>query len=155
MAARLPRHARAQMADFGTAMQTTNSGFAGIITGLVGFGAQAGMTGVALKGVKEQTDALTASLTPMQAAQQAVTTAQNNLNLAVEKYGVGSPQATAAASAYRAAQAEVARQSGATQLAIEGVTDAMIAQRIRRSRRRRRSSPTTARRCRSSSRRTR
>jgi hypothetical protein len=77
---------------------------------------------------KAGAEALSAAMTPLEAAQQGVTTAQNNLDLAIAQHGPTSAQATAAAGAYRTAQAELEYQAGQTELALSGVTQAMIDQ---------------------------
>jgi hypothetical protein len=120
--------AKSQMGNFNTAMQTTNSGFTGVITGLLGFGTQAAVTANSLGEVDDKQKAILASMTPLQRASQDVTTAQNDLNFAVDKYGPSSSQAQAAAGTLTAAQNALAAQEAQTQYAIDGVTQAMLDQ---------------------------
>jgi hypothetical protein len=108
-----------------------NNSTTGIGAAVMGWGNWANALGVgsnASETAKQKAQELYDAMSPLQQAQQDVTTAQNDLSFAIEKYGQGSPQAVAAAAAYRAAQGEVAAQSAATQYAIEGVTQAMLDQ---------------------------
>lgn len=66
------------------------------------------------------------SLTPMAAAQQAVTWAQEDLNNAIAEHGPGSREAATATAALDKASAEVTRQLALEELALDGVTQAMI-----------------------------
>jgi ABC-type transporter Mla subunit MlaD len=108
-----------------------DSGFTGVGSATLGWTNWANALGVgsnASETAKQKAQELYDAMSPLQQAQQDVTTAQNNLSAAIDKYGQGSPQAVAAAAAYRAAQGEVAAQEAATEMAINGVTQAMLNQ---------------------------
>jgi hypothetical protein len=120
--------ARDEMSNFGTAMEETNSGFAGVVTGLLGVGTQVGVTSHALGGARDRTRELRDEMSPLEEAERRVEQAQKDLTFAVGKFGENSPQAVAALDAYEAASAEAEREQADLELAVDGVTTAMIAQ---------------------------
>ena len=77
---------------------------------------------------KDKADEMRAAMTPLQRAQADATAAENELTAAIDKHGPASDEAKAASVRYRAAQGEVEEQSGRTQLALHGVTQAMLDQ---------------------------
>ncbi|RBY82684.1 hypothetical protein [Blastococcus sp. TF02A-26] len=68
------------------------------------------------------------SLTPLQVAQQNVTVAETELANAIRDHGRESAEATGAQERYEQAQRDVADAAGETELALYGVTQAMIDQ---------------------------
>lgn len=73
-------------------------------------------------------DEYLATLTPLERAQALATQAQNNYTDAVARHGQESPQAKAALTAYNDASNEAERQAGQTEMALSGVTQAMVDQ---------------------------
>jgi hypothetical protein len=120
--------ARAQMADFGTAYREVNSGWSGVLAGLVGGTATIAGTAIALDEAEQATKDFIASLDPLERAELRVTQAQSHLNQQIEEFGPGSDEAKGAARALKSAQNDLERQNGDLELAIHGVTSAMVDQ---------------------------
>jgi hypothetical protein len=68
------------------------------------------------------------SLSPLELAQLRVDQAQEGVNDAVGRFGAESPQAAAALDAYEQASARAEREQAELQLAVDGVTQAMVDQ---------------------------
>jgi hypothetical protein len=77
---------------------------------------------------RAEVDSYIASLSPLEQAQLRVDQAQANVNHAVGVFGENSPQAKAATDDYAAAQATLADEAAKVELAVSGVTQAMIDQ---------------------------
>lgn len=121
--------ARAQMLDFGTAMAEVNSGFEGALVGLfTGIQGQYATTAQTLEQAGQKAKQLEAALTPLEKAQRGVANATEHLNDAIDKHGPSSNEAEGAARALASAEAELAREASQAEIAISGVTSAMIDQ---------------------------
>ncbi|MCZ2804338.1 hypothetical protein O2W18_04420 [Modestobacter sp. VKM Ac-2983] len=77
---------------------------------------------------EEQVRALEASMSPLELAQLRLDQAQQGVNDAVGEFGAASPQASAALDAYEIASADAEREQAELQLAVDGVTQAMLDQ---------------------------
>lgn len=108
-----------------------NNGLTGVGSAVMGWTNWANALGVgsnASQTAKERAQELYDAMTPLQQANQDVTTAQNNLNVAIDQFGPHSLQANEALLAYNNATAAAQAQQSALELAINGVTEAMVAQ---------------------------
>jgi hypothetical protein len=108
-----------------------NNGATGIGSAVMGWTNWANALGVgsnASQTAKERAQELYDAMSPLQQANQDVTTAQNNLNSAIDEFGPHSLQANEALLAYNNATAAAQAQQSSLELAINGVTEAMIAQ---------------------------
>jgi hypothetical protein len=120
--------AQSQMGNFGSAMKETNTGFGGFVANMVGLGASFGMTAKAIGDTKGRVKELYDAMSPLQRAQQDVTTASNDLQLAIDKYGPSSGQAAGASVELKQKQDDLAAAQAKLELATHGVTQAMIDQ---------------------------
>jgi hypothetical protein len=104
------------------------SGVQGFVGQITGYSFALNAAGHASEDAAQAQRDYEASLDPVQAAQLRVTQAQHALNDAIAEHGRNSPQAISATAAYKQAQADLEFQEGQTELAISGVTQAMIDQ---------------------------
>ena len=77
---------------------------------------------------KARADEMRASMSPLELAQARVQQAQRDVNQAVGEFGESSPQARAAMADYEQATSAVEREQGRLELALHGVTQAMVDQ---------------------------
>lgn len=120
--------ATAQMHKQDAAVKDMTTGWRGWLTSLAPAGSTFGIIANQSAKVTSEVQKQLAAMDPLTRAQTLQTQASNDLSTAIEKYGPASDQALSAANRYGQYSAEVTRLKNEEQRAIQGVTDAMVAE---------------------------